>query len=53
MTGYEVADLVATLATAQAHGAKLLSPPYAAGGRTSAIVAFPGGYVAEIHAAQR
>jgi predicted enzyme related to lactoylglutathione lyase len=49
-TGYEVADLAATLAKAQAAGASVLVAPYAADGRQAAIVQFPGGYVAEIHA---
>ncbi|HUA79646.1 MAG TPA: glyoxalase [Dyella sp.] len=50
ITGYEVKDLNATLAKAAAAGAKLLSPPYALTDRSSAIVQFPGGYIAEIHA---
>jgi hypothetical protein len=49
VSGYEVSDLDATLNKAKAAGAKLLSPPYASGGRNSAIVQFPGGYIAEIH----
>ncbi|WP_043751271.1 glyoxalase [Methylobacterium nodulans] len=48
-TGYEVADLGATLAKAKAAGVSVLVEPYAAGDRTAAIVRFPGGYVAEIH----
>jgi predicted enzyme related to lactoylglutathione lyase len=51
LTGYEVRDLAGTLAKAKASGAKLLVEPYTAGGRQIAMVAFPGGYVAEIHAA--
>jgi predicted enzyme related to lactoylglutathione lyase len=50
LTGYEVADLAATLAKATASGAKVLVEPYEAGGRRIAMVSFPGGYVAEIHA---
>jgi hypothetical protein len=50
VAGYEVADLKATLAKAEAAGVKTLAGPYDAGGRTSAMVRFPGGYVAEIHA---
>ena len=50
LTGYEVADLGATLAKATASGAKVLVEPYEAGGRRMAMVSFPGGYVAEIHA---
>ena len=48
-TGYEVADLAATLARAQAAGVQVLVPAFATGERASAIVEFPGGYVAEIH----
>lgn len=50
ITGYEVGDLDATLAKAQAHGVKLLSPRFDAADRSSAVVEFPGGYVAEVHA---
>ena len=50
MSGYEVADLAATLAKATASGAKVLVEPYEADGRRIAMVSFPGGYVAEIHA---
>jgi predicted enzyme related to lactoylglutathione lyase len=49
ITGYEVQDLAATLEKAKAAGVKILSAPYATDGRTSAIVKFPGGHVAEIH----
>jgi predicted enzyme related to lactoylglutathione lyase len=49
MTGYEVSDLGATLAKAKAAGVQVLVPPYTADQRTSAIVQFPGGYIAEIH----
>jgi len=52
-TGYEVADLVQTLGKAQAAGVKILVPPFNADGRMSAIVQFPGGYIAEIHSAAR
>ncbi|MEK6346518.1 MAG: glyoxalase [Burkholderia sp.] len=48
-TGYRVADLDATLAKAQAANVKLLvAPARNAEGRT-AMVEFPGGYVAELH----
>ncbi|WP_175946783.1 glyoxalase [Burkholderia pyrrocinia] len=50
MTGYEVADLAATLKKAQAAGVNVLMPSYTADGRDAALVQFPGGYVAEIHA---
>jgi hypothetical protein len=49
MTGYEVSDLAATLAKAKAAGVEILVAPYTADQRTSAIVQFPGGYIAEIH----
>lgn len=49
MTGYEVKDLPATLDKAKASGARLLYGPYDAGDRDTAIVQFPGGYIAEIH----
>ena len=48
-TGYEVADLTATLDKAKSLGAKMLVPPVTVQERTSAMVMFPGGYVAEIH----
>ncbi|MFF7187026.1 VOC family protein [Streptomyces sp. NPDC008222] len=48
-TGYEVSDLTATLDKARAAGATVLWGPVTAGGRTSALVQFPGGYIAEIH----
>jgi len=50
MTGYEVADLAATLTKASAAGVETLVAPHAEPGRRSAIVRFPGGYIAEIHA---
>jgi hypothetical protein len=50
MTGYAVSDLNATLAKASAAGVETLVAPYSTGGRQSAIVRFPGGYIAEIHA---
>jgi hypothetical protein len=53
-TGYEVNDLTATLAKAAANKATLISPPYpTSGGGRSAMVQFPGGYIAEIHDAAR
>jgi predicted enzyme related to lactoylglutathione lyase len=50
LTGYAVHDLDATLAKATASGAKVLVPAVASARRRSAVVAFPGGYIAEIHA---
>jgi steroid delta-isomerase-like uncharacterized protein len=49
MTGYEVPDLGATLAKATKAGAIVLTNPTTSGGRTAAMVQFPGGYIAEIH----
>jgi predicted enzyme related to lactoylglutathione lyase len=49
MTGYEVADLSATLTRAKAAGATVLVEPRELSDRTSAFVQFPGGYIAEIH----
>ena len=50
LTGYEVANLKDTLVKASASGAIILVEPFTSEGRTSAIVQFPGGYIAEIHA---
>ena len=50
MTGYEVTDLAETLAKAKAAGVAVLTGPYSVDGRQAAIVQFPGGYIAEIHA---
>jgi hypothetical protein len=50
MTGYEVSSLSATLAKAESLGVRILVRPFISIGRTAAIVEFPGGYVAEIHA---
>jgi hypothetical protein len=49
MTGYEVANLAKTLASAKSAGVSVLVEPYSSDGRNSAIVQFPGGYIAEIH----
>ncbi len=51
MTGYEVADLKAPLAKATASGARVLVAPYRSDRRDAGIVQFPGGYIAEVHAA--
>ncbi|HEJ8099296.1 MAG: glyoxalase [Serratia marcescens] len=48
-TGYGVDDLSATLAKATASGAQVLWHSTAAERRASALVSFPGGYIAEIH----
>ncbi len=51
LTGYQVSDLGATLAKARSAGAQILVAPYRSADRDAAMVEFPGGYVAEIHAA--
>jgi hypothetical protein len=51
LTGYEVANLSTTLEKAKAAGAQILVPAYSSDHRDSAIVQFPGGYIAEIHSA--
>jgi hypothetical protein len=48
-TGYEVDDLASTLQKATALGVQVLIPPVTAQGRKSAVVQYPGGYIAEIH----
>jgi hypothetical protein len=50
MTGYEVANLAETIAKAQAAGVTVLVKPYTAGRREAAMLQFPGGYIAEVHA---
>jgi hypothetical protein len=49
MTGYEVTNLAETLAKAKGVGVAVIVEPYRSGERTSAMVQFPGGYIAEIH----
>lgn len=49
LTGYEVADLAATLNKAKTAGVTLLVEPQVFPDRTSAMVEFPGVYVAEVH----
>ncbi|MFM0125597.1 glyoxalase [Paraburkholderia xenovorans] len=51
MTGYEVTDLADTLKKAEVAGVKILVQPFSADKREAALVQFPGGYIAEIHAA--
>ena len=48
-TGYEVTNLDDTLAKARAAGVQVLREPAVAGERISAVVEFPGGYLAEVH----
>ena len=49
LTGYEVANLADTLGKGKAAGVEILVAPFTAEDRTSSMVQFPGGYVAEIH----
>jgi predicted enzyme related to lactoylglutathione lyase len=53
VAGYEVANLGDTLAKAKAAGVAILTGPYAVDRGSAAMVQFPGGYIAEIHAAGR
>jgi predicted enzyme related to lactoylglutathione lyase len=48
--GYEVKSLPATLTKARESGAKVLTPPFETVGRSTAMLAFPGDYIAEVHA---
>ncbi|GAA2712065.1 MULTISPECIES: glyoxalase [Streptomyces] len=50
LTGYQVGDLASTLSRARSAGAEVLWGPTATSDRESAMVRFPGGYVAEVHA---
>jgi hypothetical protein len=53
MTGYDVGDMAPTLHKAIEAGATVLVHPYRSADRDIAIVQFPGGYIAELHAAAR
>lgn len=50
VSGYEVANLKDTLQKAKAAGVSVLVPPYESDGRTAAMLQFPGGFIAEVHA---
>jgi predicted enzyme related to lactoylglutathione lyase len=50
LTGYEIDNLDETLAKAKAAGVTILVEPRQLQDRRSAIVQFPGGFIAEIHA---
>jgi len=50
MTGYEVKNVSETLEKATKAGATVLVNAYKSEGREAAMVQFPGGYIAEIHA---
>lgn len=49
-SGYEVGDLNETLAKAAAQGVTVLVAPIDIDDRRTAVVRFPGGFIAEIHA---
>ena len=51
VAGYGVADVAATLDKARSAGATVVSPPVTLNAVTTAVVQFPGGYIAEIHTA--
>jgi hypothetical protein len=51
LMGYEVADLATTLDKAKANGVSVLVAPYTSRSRQATVVQFPGGYIAEVHAA--
>ncbi len=53
LMGYEVTNLKDTLTKATGAAAKVLVDPFTSDRRESAIVQFPGGYIAEIHAAAK
>jgi hypothetical protein len=48
-TGYGVDDLAQTLQRAQAAGAKVVYAPYNSATGKTAVLEFPGGYIAEVH----
>jgi hypothetical protein len=53
ISGYEVADLNETLVKARSHGVAILVEPLDADDRRTAVVQFPGGFIAEIHSSLR
>jgi hypothetical protein len=53
MTGYEVANLADTLGKAKAAGATVLVDAFNSDHRDIALLQFPGGYVAELHAVSK
>jgi hypothetical protein len=53
MTGYEVKNLTETLDKATKAGVTVLVNAYKSEGREAALVQFPGGYIAEIHASTK
>jgi hypothetical protein len=53
MTGYDVGSMAPAVQKAIEAGATVLVHPYRVGDRDAAIVQFPGGYIAELHAPAR
>jgi hypothetical protein len=51
ISGYAVSDLNETLTKARSHGATVLVEPIELTDRRTAVVQFPGGFIAEIHSA--
>lgn len=49
LTGYEVANLKEILDKGVRAGVKILVAPFASEQRISAVIQFPGGYIAEVH----
>jgi hypothetical protein len=50
LTGYQVGGLDDTINKAKAAGVEVLYSPFDAATRRTAILQFPGGYIAEVHA---
>jgi hypothetical protein len=50
VAGYEVTNLQETLSKAKAAAVTVVVAPYESDGRTAAMLQFPGGFIAEIHA---
>jgi hypothetical protein len=50
LMGYEVATVADTLDKAKASSATVLVAPFTSRGRQAAVLQFPGGYIAEVHA---
>jgi hypothetical protein len=49
VAGYRVSDVAATVTKATAAGARVLAPSIRSGPTTTAMLQWPGGYIAEIH----
>jgi predicted enzyme related to lactoylglutathione lyase len=50
MMGYEVSNVAETVIKAKAAGVTILVEPFTSDQRQAAVLQFPGGYIAEIHA---